>query len=33
MGAKYYYDMRKESVLMIFDGMVEGEKEPYLMKI
>ncbi len=29
---QYYYDVKNEKVLMIYDGMVEGEDNPELIK-
>ena len=29
---QYYYDVKNEKVLMIFDGMVEGEDNPELIE-
>ena len=29
---QYYYDVKNETVLMIFDGMVEGEDNPELIE-
>lgn len=29
---QYYYDMKNEKVLMIFDGMVDGEDNPELIE-
>lgn len=29
---QYYYDVKKEKVLMIFDGMVDGEDNPELIE-
>lgn len=29
---QYYYDVKNETVLMIFDGMVDGEDNPELIE-
>lgn len=29
---QYYYDVKNEKVLMIFDGMVDGEDNPELIE-
>ena len=30
---EYYYDTKNEEILMIFDGMVNGETDPELIEI
>ena len=32
METEYYYDTKKEKVIMVFDGMVDGEKNPELLE-
>ncbi|MCD7737903.1 MAG: hypothetical protein LUH58_02530 [Lachnospiraceae bacterium] len=32
MEASYYYDTKNQKILMIFDGMVEGEENPELIE-
>lgn len=33
METEYYYDTQNEKVLMLFDGMVDGEDNPNFLKI